>query len=60
MATGALVADGGSAFISPGIKNVAGETDVLVLMPEQPALINVKNASIASHGKIQFNLTCPV
>jgi hypothetical protein len=28
-----LVADGGSAFISPGSKNVAGETDVPVLMP---------------------------
>ena len=60
MATGALVAVGGSAFISPGRKNVAGETDVLALMPEQPAPNSVKNASIASRDKFQFNLTCPL
>jgi hypothetical protein len=55
-----LVAAGGSAFISPGKKNEAGETDVLALMPEQPAPNSVKNASIASRDKFQFNLTCPV
>ena len=60
MATGALVAAGGSAFISPGRKNVAGETDVPALMPEQPAPPSVKNTSIASHRKFHFNLTCPV
>jgi hypothetical protein len=60
MATGALVAAGGSVFISPGRKNEAGETDAPVLMPEQPALASVKNTSIASHGKFHFNLTCPV
>ena len=60
MANGAWVADGGSAFISPGRKNEAGETLPLALMPEQPAPDNNTNASIASHGKNQFNLTCPV
>jgi len=60
MANGAWVADGGSAFISPGIKNVAGETDVPALMPEQPAPASAKNTSIASRRKFQFNLTCPV
>jgi hypothetical protein len=37
-----------------------GETDVLALMPEQPAPNSVKNASIASRDKFQFNLTRPV
>jgi hypothetical protein len=37
-----------------------GETDVLALMPEQPAPNSVKNASIASRDKFQFNLTCPL
>jgi hypothetical protein len=37
-----------------------GETDVPALMPEQPAPNSVKNASIASRGKFQFNLTCPL
>ena len=57
---GGAGAAGGSAFISPGMKNEAGETDPLVLMPEQPAPDSVKNASIASRGKFQFNLTWPV
>jgi len=60
MATGVLAGAGGSAFISPGRKNEAGETVAPVLMPEQPALDNAKNTSIARHGKFQFNLTCPV
>ena len=60
MATGASVAGGGSAFNSPGRKNEAGETDVPALMPPQPALASVTNTSIASPGKFQFNLTCPV
>jgi hypothetical protein len=60
MATGALVAAGGSAFISPGSKNVAGDTVAPVLMPEQPAPASVNNTSIASRDKFQFNLTCPV
>jgi hypothetical protein len=58
-ATGAGAA-GGSAFISPGMKNVAGETLPPALMPEQPAPHSVINASIASRGKFQFNLTCLV
>jgi hypothetical protein len=46
----------GSAF-APGMRNVAGETLPLTLIPEQPALPNVKNVSIASRNKFQFNLT---
>ena len=60
MATGASVAGGGLAFNSPGKKNEAGETDVLALMPEQPVPDSITNTSIASRGKFQFNLTCPV
>ena len=60
MATGASVDAGGSAFNSPGRKNEAGETLLLALMPPQPVLNSVKNTSIASHNKFQFNLTCPV
>jgi hypothetical protein len=48
------------AFNSPGRKNEAGETVVPALMPLHPALNSVKNTSIASHRKLQFNLTCPV
>jgi hypothetical protein len=60
--TGAFVG-GGSAFKkcpAPGKRKSAGETDPLALMPLHPALNNVKNTSIASHKKLQFNLTCPV
>jgi hypothetical protein len=42
------------------MKNDAGETLPLVLMPEQPAPHSATNASIASRDKFQFNLTCPV
>ena len=42
------------------MKNEAGETLPLALMPEQPTPHSVKNASIASHSNFQFNLTCPV
>jgi len=55
-----LVAAGGSDLISPGRKNEAGEMLLLALMPPQPAPNSVKNASIASRGKFQFNLTWPV
>jgi hypothetical protein len=51
---------GGSAFITPGKKNVAGETLPPALTPEQPAAHSVKNASIASRAKFQLNLTCLV
>ncbi len=51
------VAAGGPAL---GRKNMAGETLPLALMPEQPAPKAASNASIASHGDFQFNLTCPV
>jgi hypothetical protein len=59
---GAFVGDG-SAFRkcpAPGKRKSMGETVVPALMPEQPALDSVKNTSIASHNKFQFNLTCPV
>jgi hypothetical protein len=42
------------------MKNVAGETVVPALMPEQPAPHSVKNTSIASRTKFQLNLICPV
>jgi hypothetical protein len=58
-ATGALVA-GGSVFRMPGKKKDAGETDVLVLMPLQPAKASASVISIARPRKFQFNLTCPV
>jgi hypothetical protein len=61
--TGASDDGGGSAFISPGIKNVAGETVPPALTPEQPALNNPRtasNASIASRADFQLNLTNPV
>jgi len=57
--TGVLVF-GGPAFIIPGSKNVAGETLVPALMPLQPEPNSASAISIASHGKFQFNLTCPV
>ena len=50
-AIGAGVAAGGAAFISPGIKNEAGETVPPALMPAQPGPPSIKNASIdSSHG----------
>jgi hypothetical protein len=48
---------GESFFIIPGNKNVAGETEVPVLMPLQPATGSAITASIASRIKLQFNLT---
>jgi hypothetical protein len=51
---------GGSAFMIPGSKNVAGEMLVPALMPLQPELNSASAISIASHRKFQFNLTCPV
>jgi hypothetical protein len=59
---GALVGDG-SAFRkcpAPGKRKSMGETDVPALMPLHPAPASVKNTSIASRGKLQFNLTWPV
>lgn len=47
---GALV--GASFLKSPGKKNDAGETLVLVLMPLQPAPKSATVASIASHRKL--------
>ena len=61
--TGALADGGGSAFITPGRKNVAGETEPLALMPEHPVPHQpptASNTSIASRADFQFNLTCPV
>ena len=59
-ATGALVATGGSVFMIPGRKKVAGETLWLALMPPQPASKNASAAGIASHRNLHFNLTCRV
>jgi hypothetical protein len=59
---GVFVGDG-SAFRkcpTPGKRKSMGETDVPALIPLHPALNNAKNTSIASHRKLQFNLTCPV
>lgn len=58
--TGWLDAAGGSAFMSPGMKKVAGETVPLALTPEQPVLNKTSASSIASSKKFQFNLTRPV
>lgn len=51
---------GGSAFRIPGRKNDAGETDVPVLTPLQPALNSASAVSIARHRKFTLNLTCLV
>gem|GEM_PF-3296815 len=59
-ATGALVTHCGSAFMMPGNRNVAGETDVPALMPLQPVPASGNTSSIARRAKFQFNLTCPV
>ena len=60
IATGALVAAGGSARIIPGRKKLAGETLWLALMPAHPALKSTTAASIAKDMKLHFNLTCRV
>lgn len=60
IATGALVAAGGSDFIIPGRKKLAGEMLWLVLMPPQPAPKNASAARIAKHRKFPFNLTRPL
>src|SRR5258706_3942158 len=51
---------GGPAFMMPGRKNDAGETDVPALIPLQPALNSINAVSIARYTKFTFNLTCPV
>ncbi len=48
---------GGPAFMSPGRKKVAGETDAPVLMPLQPTLDNATAARTANNMKFQFNFT---
>jgi hypothetical protein len=60
IATGALVATGGSALNIPGRKKLAGETLWLALMPPQPAPMSASAAGIASHRNLHFNLTCRV
>ncbi len=57
-ATGAGIAAGGGPAL--GKKNMSGETLPLALTPEQPVPGSAANASIASQGDFQFNLTCPV
>jgi hypothetical protein len=54
--TGAFVA-GKSAFMMPGKRNVAGETEVPALIPLQPAPQTISATMIARPGKFQFNLT---
>jgi hypothetical protein len=60
IATGALVAAGGSARMMPGRKKLAGETPPLALMPLQPAPTSASNTGIASQRNLHFNLTCRV
>jgi hypothetical protein len=55
--TGELVAIGGSAFRMPGKKKDAGETDVPVLIPLQPALDNAIAVRSVNNMKFQFNFT---
>jgi len=50
---------GAGAFITPGRKKVAGETEPPTLTPPQPVNDSAIAASIANCTNFQFNLTCP-
>jgi hypothetical protein len=49
-------AGGGSAFIRPGRRKVAGETLCVVLMPLHPATANKRAESTAHPMILRFNL----
>jgi len=57
-AIGAFVEQGGVFLRMPGIRNVAGETLWLALMPPQPAPISATATSI--NMNFHWNLTCRV